>query len=92
MALANVPRSDAPSLRDIRDQDPYKVYEIAREAGNVVWDEGMQAWLVLDYDGCAFVERHEDQFAEPTSRLPGADVMTGPHEFRLLNGEPHRIT
>lgn len=90
MTVANESPTVVPSLRDIRDKDPYVAYELAREKGNVVWDEGMHAWLVLDYEGCAMVERREDLFAEPTGHLPGADVMTGPHEFRLLTGEPHR--
>ena len=36
------------SLRDLRDVDPYPAYERMRAVGNVVWDEGMAAWLVLD--------------------------------------------
>jgi cytochrome P450 len=78
-----------PSLRDTRDLDPYPIYEQARAEGNVVWDEGMDAWLVLDHESCAFVETREDLFAEPTATLPGADRITGPHEFRSLTGEPH---
>lgn len=77
------------SLRDTRDADPYPAYAAARELGNVVWDEGMDAWLVLDHEGCSFVETREDLFAEPTGSLPGADRITGPHEFRSLVGEPH---
>ena len=77
------------SLRDTRDADPYPAYAAARALGNVVWDAGMDAWLVLDHDGCAFVETREDLFAEPTGTLPGADRITGPHEFRSLTGEPH---
>lgn len=77
------------SLLDTRDADPYPAYAAAREVGSVVWDEGMGAWLVLDHEGCAFVETREDLFAEPTGTLPGADRITGPHEFRSLTGEPH---
>lgn len=91
MTVAHESPTVVPSLRDIRDKDPYIAYELARETGNVVWDEGMHAWLVLDYENCAMVERREDLFAEPTGQLPGADVLTGAHEFRLLTGEPHRI-
>ena len=78
------------SLLDVRDVNPYPIYERLREAGSVVWDDGMRAWLVLDHEGCAFVERREDLFAEPTRSLPGAAEITGPREFRSLVGEPHR--
>lgn len=77
------------SLADTRDRDPYPAYAAARELGTVVWDAPMGAWLVLDHEGCAFVETREDLFAETTGLLPGADRITGPHEFRSLNGEPH---
>ncbi|HWE61449.1 MAG TPA: cytochrome P450 [Chloroflexota bacterium] len=77
------------SLVETRDQDPYPAYAAARALGTVVWDEGMAAWLVLDHKGCAFVETREDLFAEFTGTLQGADRLTGPHEFRLLVGEPH---
>ena len=80
----------APTLIDVRDRDPYPVYEELRRSGPVVRDEGLGAWVVLDHEGCAFVERREDLFAEPTRALPGADRITGPHEFRSLVGEPHR--
>jgi cytochrome P450 len=79
------------SLRDTRDADPYPAYAAGRALGKVIWDEGMDAWLVLDHDGCAFVETREDLFAEPTGSLPGADRITGPHEFRSLTGEPHHV-
>jgi cytochrome P450 len=78
-----------PSLRDSRDADPYPLYEAARAEGDVVWDPGLEAWLVLDHEGCALVETREDLFAETTGTLPGADRLTGPHEFRSLTGEPH---
>jgi cytochrome P450 len=78
-----------PSLRDGRDVDPYPLYAAARAEGSVVWDAGLAAWLVLDHEGCAFVETREDLFAETTGALPGADRLTGPHEFRSLTGEPH---
>jgi cytochrome P450 len=78
------------SLVETRDGDPYPAYAAARALGDVVWDEGMAAWLVLDHKGCAFVETREDLFAEFTGTMPGADRLTGPHEFRLLVGEPHQ--
>jgi cytochrome P450 len=79
------------SLAATRDMDPYPAYAAARAVGDVVWDEGMEAWLVLGHEACAFVETREDLFAETTGTLPGADRITGPHEFRSLTGEPHHV-
>ncbi|MEA2579090.1 MAG: hypothetical protein QOD78_2678, partial [Chloroflexota bacterium] len=89
-ALVDRSRPLAPiSLRDLRDVDPYPAYEAMRAVGPVVWDEGMMAWLVLSHDGCTFVERREDLFAEPTGTLPGAPEIVGRRDFRSLVGAPH---
>jgi len=88
--LATAPRPLAPiSLRDLRDADPYPAYEAMRAIGPAVWDEGMSAWLVLSHDGCTFVERREDLFAEPTGTLPGAARIVGRRDFRSLVGGEH---
>ena len=81
--------SALPSLADTRDIDPYPVYEELRAAGSTVRDEGMDAWAVLDHDGCTLVGRREDLFEEPTGSLPGADVISGRRELRALVGEQH---
>lgn len=77
------------SLRDLRDADPYPAYEAIRVVGNVVWDGGMQAWLVLDHEGCSVIERNEDLFEEPTGTLPGAAEIVGRRDFRSLVGAEH---
>lgn len=81
--------ASAPSLRESRDIDPYPLYERLRQQGPVVWDVGMNAWLVLDHEGCTFVERREDLFAEPTGSLPGAEQITGKRDLRALVGAEH---
>ncbi len=77
------------SLRDLRDADPYPAYEEIRAVGNVVWDPGMAAWLVLSHDACSAVERNEDVFAEPTGTLPGAADIVGRRDIRSLVGAEH---
>ena len=77
------------SLKDLRDLDPYPAYEAMRAVGSVVWDEGMRSWLVLSHDGCTFIERREDLFAEPTGTLPGAAEIVGERDFRSLVGQEH---
>jgi cytochrome P450 len=85
-------RPAAPgSLRELRDVDPYPAYERMRAVGNILWDEGMTAWLVLDHEGCAWVERNEDLFAEPTGTLPGAAGIVGRRDLRSLVGPQHEI-
>jgi cytochrome P450 len=79
------------SLRALRDLDPYPAYEQMRAMGSVVWDAEMQAWLVLSHDGCAFVERREDLFEEPTGTLPGAADIVGVRDFRSLVGSEHEV-
>lgn len=77
------------SLSESRDTDPYPLYEAMRRHGDVVRDEGMGAWLVLDHAGCTFVERREDLFEEPTGSLPGAREITGRRDLRALTGDAH---
>lgn len=91
-ATARLGRPPAPvSLRELRDVDPYPAYERMRAAGNVLWDAGMTAWLVLDHEGCAWVERNEDLFEEPTGTLPGATEIVGRRDLRSLVGPQHEI-
>ena len=47
------------SLRDLRDVDPYPAYEVIRAVGDVVWDPGIDAWLVLSHELCTQVLRDE---------------------------------
>lgn len=85
-------RPAAPvSLRDLRDIDPYPAYERMRAVGHVVWDAGMIAWLILSHDGCTFVERREDLFAEPTGALPGAAEIVGRRDIRSLVDGQHEV-
>jgi cytochrome P450 len=93
VTAVTVPRRPlAPvSLRDLRDVDPYPAYERMRAEGNVLWDEGMAAWLVVDHEGCAFVERHEELFEEPTGTLPGAVDIVGRRDLRSLIGPQHDV-
>ena len=77
------------SLRDLRDVDPYPAYERLRAVGQGRLGRGDEGVAGLDHDGCAFVERREDLFAEPTGGLPGAAEIVGRRDFRSLVGEQH---
>lgn len=84
------PRTPA-SLRDQRDVDPYPAYEAMRDAGPVVWDDRMTAWLVTGHDDCTTVLRREDLFAETTGTLPGAELIAGRRDLRSLTGDQHEV-
>ncbi|OAN56269.1 cytochrome P450 [Sphingobium sp. TCM1] len=45
------------------DRDPFSFYDQLRAIGSPVWDTSANAWLILDFDQCAQVERDESQFA-----------------------------
>jgi cytochrome P450 len=78
------------SLKQARDQDPYPFFAAKLATGPVHWDEGMNAWLVLSYDECRYVQSHEDIFKHPYVDLQGAaDVYGGPRGVLLLQGEQH---
>src|SRR5690242_12346251 len=79
----------AHSLLELVDVDPYGHYEELRARGEVVWDEGLRAWLALSYDACATVERREELFAPGMGTLPGADEITGRRSILTLTGPPH---
>ncbi|HYO42084.1 MAG TPA: cytochrome P450 [Candidatus Limnocylindrales bacterium] len=90
MAVADRPRAPL-SLRDLRDVDPYPAYAQMRDAGGILWDDAMAAWLALGHEDCAFVLRHEDLFAEPTGTLPGASEIVGRRDLRSLVGPEHDV-
>jgi cytochrome P450 len=77
------------SLRALKDVDPYPAYAAIRAAGPVLWDEGMEAWLVSPHDLCTIVLRREDLYAEPTGSLPGAAEIVGRRDIRSLLGDQH---
>jgi hypothetical protein len=80
----------AGSLLELVDLDPYGHYEELRATGEVVWDDGLRAWLALSYEACATVERREELFAPGMGTLPGAEEITGRRSILTLTGGPHR--
>jgi cytochrome P450 len=80
-----------PSYLDLWDKDPFPFYQSMLTAGRgVYWDEGMNAWMVLNHADANRVHRDEDVFAHPYHDLPGAvDVQGGPRQVIMLHGEEH---
>jgi cytochrome P450 len=78
------------SLKDARDKVPYEFFADKLAQGPVWWDQGMNAWLVLGYEECRYVQIHEELFKHPYAELNGAaDVYGGPRGVLLLQGEQH---
>ncbi|MFF7194963.1 cytochrome P450 [Streptomyces sp. NPDC008079] len=78
------------SLKEARDQDPYPFFADRLARGPVHWDEGMNAWIVVGYEECRYIQLNEDLFAHPYFELKGAaDVYGGPKGVLLLQGEQH---
>ena len=78
------------SLLDLADLDPYTFYAERRGEAPVVWDAGMQAWLVLSYEHCAQVERNEDVYAAAYVHHDGADEIRGRRSLLTVTGRDHR--
>lgn len=55
-------RTTDESIVDFFDRDPFTFYDRLRDMGSPVWDEKAQAWLILDFDQCAAVQRDESRF------------------------------
>lgn len=55
-------RTSSESIVDFADRDPFAFYDGLRDAHTPVWDEKAQAWLILDFDQCASVQRDESRF------------------------------
>lgn len=71
------PSSPEWSMLSVADKDPFPSYEELRKRGPVVWDPGMQCWLVLTHELCTEVETDES-----TYRITYADAP--PSVFSVL--------
>jgi cytochrome P450 len=80
-------------LQELVDRDPFPQYEAMRSNGPVIWDTSMNAWLVLDFKLCRYVELHEeDQFR---SMYADADPLVveikgGKSNITISQGEQHQ--
>ncbi|WP_342723860.1 cytochrome P450 [Bradyrhizobium sp. B097] len=60
MSTASIlPSSAEWSMLSLADRDPFSTYDELRRRGKVVWDPGMDSWLVLSYDICRAIETDE---------------------------------
>lgn len=80
------------SIRDYADIEPWAAYEMLRSRAPLVWDELMNAWVVLGYDECSYVEINEDKFRNAyQDALPVVvQIKGGGRNITMLSGDEHR--
>jgi cytochrome P450 len=79
------------TLLSTSEVDPFPAYEVARQQGSVLWDATMNAWLVLDYANCVYVETDEKQFSNPYADPSPlvVKIKGGATNITLAQGEKH---
>lgn len=79
------------SVKNVQDVEPWEYYDSLRSKGPLLWDELMNAWAVLDFEQCAFIETNEDKFRNPYQDVPPVvvEIKGGGRNITLLSGEDH---
>lgn len=80
------------SLRETIGVDPFGLYDELRQAGEVVWDDGMHAWVVTTYGACKELERDEARFRQPYGDMQSDTFVRlegGRRAIQLLHGADH---
>lgn len=81
------------TLRSLEGVDPFATYEALRARGNVVWDESLKGWLVLDYELCRHVELNEqtqfrNMYADADPLV--VELKGGKANITVSQGEQHQ--
>ncbi len=79
------------SVKSTEGKDPFALYHQMREYGDVVWDDGMGAWLVLTADGCRKMMSYDnDKLRFWTADLSDeAKEIQGKRGLKLAVGDSH---
>jgi hypothetical protein len=79
------------TIKDVTGRDPFSAYEKLRSEGRVLWDDGLQGWLLSDYGGCSEAARQEGKaFVPPWGDIQGGREILGRYGLYLLRGDEHR--
>jgi cytochrome P450 len=86
-------RAEAASLLDTTDAEPWDYYERLVERGEVVWDDGMNGWVVPTYTGCKEVLSNDKRLVHHPGEDTPADgpyrLFSGPMLTTMMTGEFH---
>ncbi|MBM3344961.1 MAG: cytochrome P450 [Betaproteobacteria bacterium] len=79
------------TVKGLEGLDPYPHYDRMREYGDIVWYEGMKAWLVLTADGCRRMMQNDvSRLRFWTADLSDeAKEIQGRRGLKLATGEYH---
>lgn len=89
-AFASTPASD--SLAGTANALPYDYYERMRAKGEVVWDEGMKAWVVTSLEAARHVLRNDKVLFNHGLQELDRDVVkmiAGGENIVMMTGERH---
>ena len=79
------------SLKSTEGKDPFPIYRAMQDAGDIVWDETLKAWLFLTADGCRkLMAMDNDKLRFWTADLSDeAKEIQGKRGLKLATGEDH---
>jgi cytochrome P450 len=80
------------SLLTVEGVDPFGFYEELRSHGDILWDDGMRAWIVLDYETCKLIESDEARFPNAYSKPNPVhdEIKGGRTNITIMQGSEHR--
>ncbi|OKO68021.1 hypothetical protein AC628_37170 [Bradyrhizobium sp. NAS96.2] len=78
-------------MMSLADNDPFPAYDLLRKRGHVVWDPGMNCWLVLSYDICKLIESDEGTYRVLADDAPAFvyEIKGGRTAATSLVGDEH---
>lgn len=80
------------SMRSLADKDPFGSYDRLRSRGPVVWDPGMNCWLVSNYELCKSIETDEHTYRIEYENIESSltfEIKGGKSSVSVLTGEAH---
>lgn len=79
------------SITQFEDIAPWEAYDDIRDKTPILWDDALQAWVILDFASCLEVEINEARFRNPYQDVPQVvvDIKGGGRNITLLSGKEH---
>ena len=87
------------SLKDTENSEPFQYYALLRDQGDVVWDEGLKAWIVTTHEAIRELLREDDvlvrqnierNFQHKLVEAGERTAVDGGRKPGSLTGEEHR--